>query len=118
MYTAPYVAFDLNNYENEMEMMVDIVNVMTALVHNGYEVLFRYEDCGIYVVEFLPSDYSLGENRFMVVTPEEEEEIYFNRDNEAGEIGLIPADGIPDLSITPPSAGIDDPKPWPPVVDK
>ena len=82
---APYMTFDVKNYTSEQLMMVDVGMVMAAQTRNGYECLFRYEDCGIYVLEFLNGDKSLGADRFMVVSPEEEEMVYDSRDNDLEE---------------------------------
>ena len=85
MREAPYMTFDVKNYTSEQLMMVDVGMVMAAQTRNGYECLFRYDDCGIYVLEFLNRDKSLGADRFMVVSPEEEEMVYDSRDNSLEE---------------------------------
>lgn len=85
MREAPYMIFDVKNYTSEQLMMVDVGMVMAAQARNGYECLFRYEDCGIYVLEFLNGDKSLGADRFMVVSAEEEEMVYDSRDNDLEE---------------------------------
>lgn len=82
---APYMIFDVKNYTSEQLMMVDVGMVMAAQARNGYECLFRYEDCGIYALEFLNGDKSLGADRFMVVSAEEEEMVYDSRDNDFEE---------------------------------
>lgn len=79
------IAFELKNYESEQMMMLEVGSVMSALVRNNYECLFRYEDCGIFVLEFLSGDKSLGADRFMVVSAEEEEMVYDSRDNNFEE---------------------------------
>lgn len=79
---APHIAFDIKNYENESMMMIEVGMIMSTLLRNGYQCLFRYEDCGIYVLEFLEEDRSWGANRFAVLTAEEEEELYFNRTHQ------------------------------------
>ena len=79
---APQIVFDIKNYENESMMMIEVGMIMSTLRRNGYQCLFRYDDCGIYVLEFLDEDYSLGANRFVVLTAEEEEELYFNRTHQ------------------------------------
>lgn len=73
------ITFELKNYESEQMMMLEVGSVMSALVRNDYECLFRYEDCGIYILEFLDGDKSLGADRFIVVSADEEEMIINSR---------------------------------------
>lgn len=76
------MVFNVRKYNNELDMMIEVGNVMAALVRNGYECRFRYEDCGIYVLEFaysMNNDY--GEPFFMLVNEEEADEIRYQREN-------------------------------------
>ena len=98
---ARYMSFDIQNYENETMMMLEVGNVMAALVRNGYQCLFRYEDCGIYILEYAEGNREYGAYRFMYVSPEEEEDVYFRREN--------PSASIDDLADTCDACQIDTP---------
>ena len=55
-----YIAFDLAEYNSEEEMFHDISSLLKILTKNRYQCAFRYEDGGIYVVEFDMNDESFG----------------------------------------------------------
>lgn len=54
------MSFDIENYEDEAELFQDVAKVMQVLVTNDYECAFRYEDTGIYVLEYAPDNPELG----------------------------------------------------------
>lgn len=66
-----------SNYKSDEEFWSEIVKQLKILVDNNYEILFGYEDCGVYTIDFThdPQHEDLGEERFICVTPEEEEAI-------------------------------------------
>ena len=47
-----YIAFDSSLYDSQEDMFNDISSLLKVLTKNGYQCAFRYEDCGIYVLEF------------------------------------------------------------------
>lgn len=53
IFAEKYIIFDLSDkYESEADLFDDVVKVMKILIHNGYEWALRYEDCGLYILEF------------------------------------------------------------------
>lgn len=72
MAESSVISFDSNKYPSLGQMFKE-VNIMTQiLIKNDYEVLFRYEDCGIYCLEYCYSrSEGLGTPSFEVCTPEE-----------------------------------------------
>ena len=51
-----YIVICRDNYKTEEEFKLAIANQLLILTDNGYEVYFRYEDFGIFIIEYLP-DY-------------------------------------------------------------
>lgn len=101
-----HMSFDIKNYDSELTMMVEIGNVLAALVRNDYECLFRYEDCGIYVLEFADKDRSLGSPHFAYITEDDELELNWLRNHkEEGE--TVPS--IDELADTCDACQIDTP---------
>lgn len=80
-----YMSFDIKNYDSELTMMVEVGNVLAALVRNDYECLFRYEDCGIYVLEYADKDRSLGSPYFAYITEDDELELNWLRNHRENE---------------------------------
>ena len=58
-----------------------VADQLRLLTDQDYYVLFRMDDCGVYVIEYEhdPHIEEWGYNRFMYVTPEEENEVISNR---------------------------------------
>lgn len=82
-----YIVFNIEDYDdNDVMLMSDIGDVMRILVKNGYECLVRYEDCGIYILEYRDSNHTYGDDRFMSVSAKEEEIIWDMRCNGEKEI--------------------------------
>lgn len=52
------ISFSLDKYESKDEMYEDIAKAMDILTRNDYQCAFRYEDCGVYILEF---DYDNAE---------------------------------------------------------
>lgn len=90
------IVFDKESYKNEEEMWAAVARQLKILTENDYEVYFRAEDSniGIYQLDFA-HDPNSGEDdwgcsRFMLVTSEEEDEIFSRRDNpEPKEVNVI-----------------------------
>ena len=77
-----YIVLDRKKYDREEEFWIDVSKFMDLLTKNDYDVLFRYEDCDIYVLEIATDprmEPELGEDRFIKVTAEEEEQIELSR---------------------------------------
>ena len=82
-----YISFNIKDYENDdIMMMSDVGEMIRILVKNGYDCLFRYDDCGIYVLEYQSRNYSLGADRFLTVTADEEEMILDMRYNKGEDV--------------------------------
>ena len=80
------ISFDSEKYENEELMWADIVNVSRILIRQNYEVLIRYEDCGVYILEYAYDPNELpGCDMFMCVTPDEADMIETHRMNPFNE---------------------------------
>ena len=74
-----------DKYKEPEDFWIDVVKIIDTLTKQDYEVLFRYEDCGIYTVEFAYDPSVVPEfeaERFLKVTQDEEDKILFERDNE------------------------------------
>lgn len=97
-----YIAICRDNYTTEEEFKLAIANQLLILADNEYEVCFRYEDFGIFIIEYLP-DYRKGSNgewedRYMRVTADEAENIINIREyTEASDVD--PEDEKPDENI-------------------
>lgn len=46
------MSFDIDNYKNAEDMWKDIGKFLQILIHNDNIAVVRYDDCGIYVVEY------------------------------------------------------------------
>lgn len=78
MINQRHITFDREKYDSEADFWADITTMIKVLTNNDYEVLFRLDDCSIYVLEFAYDSNHVpefGEDRFMLVTEEEEEAI-------------------------------------------
>lgn len=58
MNSPRYISFDLEKYKSKNEMFDAIGALLQILTDNRYVCSVRYEDCGIYVVEFDAEDMS------------------------------------------------------------
>lgn len=72
--SSRYITFDSHKYPDLNEMFKDVSAMMQTLIRNDYEVLFRYDDCNIYILEYCDSCHNyLGGDRFETVTEDEYE---------------------------------------------
>lgn len=72
MAESSHISFDSDKYSTLDEMYKEVSILTQILIKNDYEVLFRYEDCGIYVLEYCHSRFAeLGTPSFEVCTLEE-----------------------------------------------
>lgn len=46
------IAFNKTSYDNDYDFWKAIADQLRLLVENNYEIAFRYDDCGIYILEF------------------------------------------------------------------
>ena len=78
------MTFCLDHYnDNEFAMMTDVSNVLKALTKNEYKCVFRYEDCGVYVLEFGYEDETLEDPSLEWIDLDElYKYIYENTDDE------------------------------------
>lgn len=81
MIERKYIAFDLQKYDSEEAMWKDISMMSRILVKQDYEVLIKYEDCDVYILEYAYNESltGYGAERYKLVTQEEEEKIDFER---------------------------------------
>lgn len=56
-----YITFDISNYEDHCDMFADVAAMFRIMVANGYVCSFRYDDCGIYVLEYDYNDEQIAE---------------------------------------------------------
>jgi len=78
------IAFDSKKYDNEIEFWANINGMMRILTKAGYDVFFRYEDCGIYIIEYEYSNPELRDFNHEWIREDEKEMLwsYRNRDTE------------------------------------
>lgn len=80
-----------DSYNSEKDMFNAIGELINHLTRNGEECLVYADDinCGIYVIAHAHDNATedWGENRFMLVTSDEEDEILQKRKEEAEEEG-------------------------------
>lgn len=71
------LVFDKDNYKTKEELFIAIGNAVKMLIELEYECLVRYEDVGIYILEYCYNRLTLGGScdRFIVATAEEEEQL-------------------------------------------
>ena len=69
--------------KNDAEFWCAVAQLIRILTEQDYQVLFRYEDCGVYVIDIAHDQHKeyWGSDRFMKVTAEEEEDILWKREN-------------------------------------
>ena len=75
------IAFSMDSYKTKDEFWKAVADQLRLLTDQDYYVLFRMDDCGVYVIEYEhdPHIEEWGCNRFMYVTSEEEDEVISNR---------------------------------------
>lgn len=80
-------AIDKSIYKDEGEFWRDVSNLIRIFTKQEYEVLFRYEDCDVFIIEaaYDPHKNDYGADRFMLVSAEEAEKILFERDDKKEE---------------------------------
>ena len=78
----------MDKYKTEGDFWVTVSQLIHILTEQDYQVLFRYDDCGVYVIEIAHDQhkYDFGSDRFMKVTAEEEEDILWNREKHDEEV--------------------------------
>lgn len=84
------IAFSTDSYKTKEEFWKAVADQLRLLTEQDYYVLFRMDDCGVYVIEYEhdPHIKEWGYNRFMYVTSAEEDEVISNRgysESESGE---------------------------------
>jgi len=76
------VAFDQSRYRSDEDMWSNITMLLRSLCDAGCVSMVRYEDAGIYVVEFASADQSLGDVYPYWLTPEQFETVVFDKEEE------------------------------------
>lgn len=77
--------FDSQRYDSDTDLWENIKIFCRSLIRDGYNVLVRYEDAGVYVVEFDHSDPDLANSLLMWVSPEEADVILDSRSTPTKE---------------------------------
>lgn len=86
MENVPYIAFDIKKYNGFNEMMYDVRNAMCVLINNDYEVVFRYEDAGIYILEYGHDNESFGSPMAYWLYPEDYQDFMLLKENSDTEV--------------------------------
>ena len=72
---------DRDNFSSDEEFANHVGQILFNFAKDGYIATFRYEDMGIYIIEYNHADQSLGSPYPYWLTPEEEERIYYEKNN-------------------------------------
>lgn len=70
----------LNRQYIAVEGLDNAFDLAKHLVKNGYQVMIQDDSTNIYIVAFAHEDEELGASRFALLTPEEIEDIEYQRD--------------------------------------
>lgn len=76
------ISFDKNLCDGDFFAMIG--KVLEILTSQGYKCLFYYEDCDIYVLQYATTE-DWGEGDFQFITPDEWENILFDREENKDE---------------------------------
>lgn len=78
------ITFDIARYANEEEFWADISKTIQILTTNSYDIQFRYEDCGIYVLNYDYVSTDLAHDKLIWLSMDEYEDFisYMHRNNE------------------------------------
>lgn len=72
---------DRDNFSSDEEFANHVGQILFNFAKDGYIATFRYEDMGIYIIEYNHADQSLGSPYPYWLTPEEEERVYYEKNN-------------------------------------
>lgn len=96
------IAFDSDKYKTEEAFWKDIVSVIQVLLRQEYIVVFKEEDCGVYIIEFDYSDEAYGTPLPYWMTPDKYERLCYldeadeEEDDDPKEYGVANAKGAAD----------------------
>lgn len=77
-----HMVLEINDYSKEEDFWNDVSNLIRILTKQNYDVLFRYEDCGVYIIEYAVNrSMEYGDERFELITQNEYEMLINYRDN-------------------------------------
>lgn len=82
------IVLSIDDYENESEFWRGVSEITNNLLKGKYEVLIRYQDVGVYTISFAYDPFhtpDYGCDRFMLVSPDEEESIEIAREPDEEE---------------------------------
>ena len=69
-----HISFDINEYDGSYSRLFeDVAKICEILTRNGYEISFRYDDCGIYVLDFNYEDEAFGTPKVYWLDPDQVE---------------------------------------------
>lgn len=74
---------DTNRFDSKEEFSKHLGIILTNLTDDGYIATVRYEDAGIYVIEYNHQDRSFGTPYPYWLSPEEEETVKYEDEEEA-----------------------------------
>lgn len=81
-----HMALNISDYNNDTEFWKDVSDIMRILTKQNYDVLFRYEDCGIYIIEYAISpSMEYSDERFELITQDEYEKLINYRNHDCEE---------------------------------
>lgn len=80
-YNDKYVYVERNNEITEEEVWDKVKTIVRVLSENGYNVYIQDEGVGI-PVYYCHADEELGDGKYMYVTAQEAEDLYFSRQEE------------------------------------
>ena len=72
---------DRDNFSSDEEFANHVGQILFNFAKDGYIATFRYEDMGIYIIEYNHADQCFGSPYPYWLTPEEEERIYHEENN-------------------------------------
>lgn len=80
-----HMVLNINDYADDSEFWKDVSDIMRVLTKQNYDVLFRYEDCGIYIVQYAVNpSMEYGDERFELISQSEYEKLIERRNRNVG----------------------------------
>lgn len=72
-----------NDYQEDSDFWEDISKLTDVLTKHGYDVLFKYDDVGVYTIDYAynpEKNAEFGAERFMEITQQQQEKILAERE--------------------------------------
>lgn len=85
-----HMVLNINDYADDSEFWKDVSDIMRVLTKQNYDVLFRYEDCGIYIVQYAVNpSMEYGDERFELISQSEYEKLINHRNEKLDQNAAI-----------------------------